>query len=278
MDSTPGAAVESEEEIERAGPPAMSMSSERTDYDDQEKMLSEYSKRDEEIEETVHESSERYERSQSFSSSEGTTTTNGTTSRTRPGDDWIRRDLFGGAMSMSLPKRFLDISDFRPVPDTQEVFTDADKDETVVVEILGFHEDQSDAEAASFFFTDLAEQSDATSFRVEKHLILDDDSVPLISPKHVKVAAIGSQDVPKFRDGKNAANRLRVYLAVMRLKQVEADVLVYVVSPVSISSLSSSSKVVGDDVLANGCDQALAENNWRSALKSFEIRDWSLFA
>ncbi len=30
------------------------------------------------------------------------------------------RGLFGGAITLSLPQRFLDVSDFRPVPDNQE--------------------------------------------------------------------------------------------------------------------------------------------------------------
>lgn len=33
----------------------------------------------------------------------------------------IPRHLFGGAMDLSLPARFVDVSDFRPVPDNQEV-------------------------------------------------------------------------------------------------------------------------------------------------------------
>jgi hypothetical protein len=44
--------------------------------------------------------------------------------------------LFGGAISAQLPARYVDVSDFRPVPDNQEVWTDADKDESVIVEIV----------------------------------------------------------------------------------------------------------------------------------------------
>lgn len=33
----------------------------------------------------------------------------------------VRRDLFGGAVTMALPARFEDISQFREVPDHQEV-------------------------------------------------------------------------------------------------------------------------------------------------------------
>ena len=46
------------------------------------------------------------------------------------------RQLFGGMASMQCPARLVDISDFRPVPDHQEVLTDASADQSVIVEIL----------------------------------------------------------------------------------------------------------------------------------------------
>jgi hypothetical protein len=36
-------------------------------------------------------------------------------------DDLVQRELFGGAILLGLPVRFTDVSDFRPVPDSQEV-------------------------------------------------------------------------------------------------------------------------------------------------------------
>ena len=45
----------------------------------------------------------------------------------------VQRDLFGGAIVAAFPARYLDVSDFRPVPDNQEVWTDANKDESVIV-------------------------------------------------------------------------------------------------------------------------------------------------
>ena len=38
----------------------------------------------------------------------------------------VPRSLFGGAITLSLPQRFLDVSDFRPVPDNQEACASAD--------------------------------------------------------------------------------------------------------------------------------------------------------
>lgn len=46
------------------------------------------------------------------------------------------RQLFGGMVSIQCPSRFVDVSDFRPVPDHQEVLADASADQSVIVEIL----------------------------------------------------------------------------------------------------------------------------------------------
>ena len=51
--------------------------------------------------------------------------------------DALRKvDLYGGALTATVPSRMADISDFRPVPDNQEVFGDADIDQSLVIEVL----------------------------------------------------------------------------------------------------------------------------------------------
>lgn len=51
-------------------------------------------------------------------------------------DQASRRPLFGGMASMTMPTRMQDVSDFRPVPDHQEVYSDGAVDQSVIVEIL----------------------------------------------------------------------------------------------------------------------------------------------
>jgi len=86
----------------------------------------------------------------------------------------VPRGLFGGAIMLSLPQRFVDVSDFRPVPDNQEacasaasgcylapqdghsrydldwyverqVYTDASVDQSLIVEVLVLHTMMHDA-------------------------------------------------------------------------------------------------------------------------------------
>jgi hypothetical protein len=46
------------------------------------------------------------------------------------------RSLYGGAISISLPKSFEDISNIRLVPDNQEVFVDRFSEDSVIIEVL----------------------------------------------------------------------------------------------------------------------------------------------
>jgi hypothetical protein len=47
----------------------------------------------------------------------------------------FERMLFGGAMSISLPSDFVDVSTVREVSDTQECWADAATDQSIVVEV-----------------------------------------------------------------------------------------------------------------------------------------------
>ena len=80
----------------------------------------------------------------------------------------IQRELFGGAIIISVPEQWRDVSLVRQIPDHQEcyqdcTFQDGSKFELqgtggcLVVEILGREEDVKDEDAALFFFRDLAE-------------------------------------------------------------------------------------------------------------------------
>ena len=46
------------------------------------------------------------------------------------------RELFGGGISVKVPKDFKDVSVFRQVPDHQEVFVSNESDDTLIIELL----------------------------------------------------------------------------------------------------------------------------------------------
>mmetsp|Transcript_14900 Transcript_14900/g.20293 ORF Transcript_14900/g.20293 Transcript_14900/m.20293 type:complete len:252 (-) Transcript_14900:129-884(-) len=93
-----------------------------------------------------------------------------------------KQDLFGGAISCSIPSQWRDVSAVRQVPDHQEVYQDcmtisspaaatsADYVGTggcLIVEILQRQDDVSDVDAAKFFFDDLADANGCAS--AEEH-------------------------------------------------------------------------------------------------------------
>ena len=69
----------------------------------------------------------------------------------------IKHSLFGGAITMSLPDNFEDVSSLRQVPDHQEVFVDKLTETSLIVEILNYEETITDENAASYYFEDLAQ-------------------------------------------------------------------------------------------------------------------------
>ena len=74
------------------------------------------------------------------------------------------RQLFGGAITMSLPASFEDVSVIRVVPDHQEVFVDRISDMSLIIEILGYESEVSDNDAAQHFFHDLAQCNEVWLF------------------------------------------------------------------------------------------------------------------
>lgn len=82
-------------------------------------------------------------------------------------EELVHRPLFGGALSVTIPARLDDISQFRQVPDTQEVFADANTDQSVVVELLEPCEAE-DGDAAKFHFNSLASDNEASETLFEE--------------------------------------------------------------------------------------------------------------
>eukprot|EP00899_Mesostigma_viride_P022547 jgi/Mesvir1/3477/Mv11968-RA.1 len=134
-----------------------------------------------------------------------------------------------------IPARFLDVSDFRPVPDNQEVLADGDRDQSIIIELLERAQHVPDAECASWFFHDLAGEMSAGSAALEGTRSLAPEEVPGLDPRIPKYAAVGSQLVAKYREGPEASNLVKVRMAVIRLGQPhDTDILITLYEPLAI--------------------------------------------
>jgi len=188
--------------------------------------------------------------------------------------------LFGGAISCSFPPRFKDVSDVREVPNNQEVFQDPNRDESFIIELLELKDNVADAGSARWFLEDLAgEQAAENSPVVQEESSVPAAHIPLLDETTTVNTVIGTMAIAKGRQGPEASNLVRVYLANIRLRGVETDILVTIYEPLAISEQSESAAAVGSGatVPATVAGCMAAADVFNQVLSTFRILDWSLF-
>jgi len=171
--------------------------------------------------------------------------------------------LFGGTLQCQVPINLVDVSNFRQVPDHQEVFVTPDSDDaTLSVEIVEHSEQVEDAKASQYYFEDLAAGNEAQSWTIER---VGNSDAPILQSKIVPVASVtlcaGIQyGVSKFHLA--GQNDLAVWLAIVRIPSHNADII-----------LSLSLPIRPTNVVVGGAEQI-----FNTILSSLSINDKSLFA
>eukprot|EP00850_Spirogloea_muscicola_P010069 SM000058S18499 [mRNA] locus=s58:223337:225567:+ [translate_table: standard] len=129
----------------------------------------------------------------------------------------------------------------------QEVFVDGARDESVIVELLELKPNVDDAAAAVWFLEDLATEQEATNAGtgLEASGPLLAEHVPLMDPAIAKSMAVGTLAISKYKQGPEASNIVKCHVAVLRLKNVNTDVLITVYEPLHISGHSEVAQTVG---------------------------------
>ena len=219
-------------------------------------------------------------------------------------------DLFGGAIVITIPSQWRDVSQVRQVPDNQEVYQDCTEESggVIVVEILQY---QDDAQDGTFFFNDLGEangiittttneqqeQSIIHSSRVvnllghaceegNKEQIFPELTLPPCTTLQSQVCAClvnGSQQVVKEKsrnasendnnndDNAAAAQWIDIEMCALRLKDIETDILITLSVPrKEDGGRANNSPVSGTTAEGRG-------DMFKQILASFNIRDYSLF-
>eukprot|EP00033_Pygsuia_biforma_P006058 GCRY01006727.1.p1 GENE.GCRY01006727.1~~GCRY01006727.1.p1 ORF type:complete len:189 (+),score=37.25 GCRY01006727.1:104-670(+) len=185
-------------------------------------------------------------------------------------------ELFGGAVVCDIPPRFFDISQLRQVPDNQEVFTDANRDETLVVELLALDHSVSDENCPKYYYDEQISDNEAkviTDFP-EEMVPLTPDTCPLLSEFEGSkgTAVFGRWAISKFKE--SARNEVSVCMAVVRLPQFETDLTLTLYHPVAIAPESSSF----ENIEKSG--ESLSEQDNKvffNAVKTFQLVDPGLF-
>ena len=176
------------------------------------------------------------------------------------------RPLYGGAITCDIKSDWRDVSDIRQVPDHQECYQELEG-AVLVVEILE-RQQISDADAAAYFFNDLAESNGSTENQFTPKSIPPGTNPVNINNGVVLCGGIGVQTVAMGRDHDIAGNPrqqevrlVQVELCVFRLANVGTDLLVTISKPINNASEMDS----------NGSEP------FQKAISSLQIKDWGLF-
>ncbi|KAL8248498.1 hypothetical protein R6Q59_005366 [Mikania micrantha] len=191
-----------------------------------------------------------------------------------------QRQLFGGAISTTFPLRFQDVSDIRQVPDHQEVFVDPARDESLIIELLEMKHDLADNGSATWFLQDLAtEQGAEGNIVTEQSPVFDAQGFVCNNMPSVITTATAQMAISKGRQGREAQNLVKVYLANLRLKGVGTDVLITAYEPVFISPSSESARSVGAGLTIPAIESGRTPmaDVFKQVVAAFKINDWNLF-
>ncbi|KAG9451253.1 hypothetical protein H6P81_011218 [Aristolochia fimbriata] len=197
------------------------------------------------------------------------------------GESCVDHPLFGGALSSAFPLRFQDLSTIRDVPNNQEAFADPNRDESIIFELLDLKNDVHDAGSAVWFLQDLATEQDADEGVVLEYTSTTEEVAALRyrDIPAILSTAIGQMAISKGRQGREAQNIVRVYLANVRLKGVGTDVLIAAYEPILINPLSESAQTVGAGLATPAIQMGSLPMSevFKTAVSSFRVHQWSLF-
>ncbi|KAI8376984.1 hypothetical protein BD560DRAFT_391333 [Blakeslea trispora] len=182
--------------------------------------------------------------------------------------------LFGGAIVSPVPDSFVDASQFRQIPDNQEVFVDMNTQQSLIFELLEQVEAKG-TDIAKFHFQQLADDNEASDAAVSFAAQLDPKEVcPLLPPSTTEIYILqGTQKVSKFNE-KQADNTVEIIMTIVRLVQVETDFVLSVNAPIQLASTSSEQEYAEG---TSPISIEMVKQEVLTALKGLQVKDWSLF-
>ncbi|CAN0923686.1 Probable ran guanine nucleotide release factor [Linum grandiflorum] len=195
-------------------------------------------------------------------------------------DSYSERPLYGGAISSIFPPRFEDVSNVRQVPDHQEAFVDPARDESLVFEVLELKNEVGDNGSAAWFLQDLVTEQDGEGFTLmEQSEVVEVPGLRYMNLPVTISTAVGQMAVSKGRQGREAQNIVKVYLANVRLKEVRTDMLITAYEPVLINPSSESASAVGAGLATSAAQSGVVPmaDVFKCAVSSFKVYDWNLF-
>lgn len=155
------------------------------------------------------------------------------------------------------------------MPDHQEVYADANSDQSIIIEI-NERQDVPDEECGRVFWSDLVRDGGAQAGDIIGPCKqLTPDACPLLPAPLYKCMLVGEQQVAKYKDA--ACNTVLIRMAVIRLPEHAADLVLTMNAPKIIAAKSSTAgaSLRGDEE----ADSLVFD----TLLRSFNVVDWGLF-
>ncbi|KAN0012410.1 hypothetical protein ACTFIU_007711 [Dictyostelium citrinum] len=186
-----------------------------------------------------------------------------------------KRQLYGGAIEIDIPKRFIDVTSYRHIPDHQELFSDEKSDQSVIIELNEIQDHIPNANAIKHHYEVLVEDAGIST---DKSVIINfrdltQTEMPHFDASIPKYVLLAQQKIAKFNE--TAENTINVYMALVRLEKSKTDLLITYNEAIALAPTSSSMAVVQNLTPSN--DQSKSEQLFLAMLKSFKIKDYSLF-
>ncbi|KAI0957111.1 hypothetical protein AcW1_005607 [Taiwanofungus camphoratus] len=173
------------------------------------------------------------------------------------------KELFGGAITISLPTNLIDASDLRQVPDTQEVFLYPDSEISIIVEVLQSVDTNNFQDTARFHFDSLAHDNDAEAKEI---LEISQASNGTGHSTPAPIVLHGTQSIRKFNSA--LPDEIRVLLAVYRIQGHDTDLVMTMNVPMKTS----------DSAAVSEAGWKAARDTFAAATQSLRIVDFGLFA
>ncbi|GKY95589.1 hypothetical protein MPSEU_000520200 [Mayamaea pseudoterrestris] len=182
----------------------------------------------------------------------------------------IPRQLFGGAVQVSLPIQYQDLALIRQVPDNQECWLDSARDALFVLECLEHDASLNFQEAARNSWIDLCNINESKQEDMEFTFAIDTGTVRGLPESAIIGCGYGFQRVKMGRavdineiPRQQEERRVQVEICVIRLPSVATDLLLTLSTPCCLNQQE------------NG-DHAYSAT-FQTILSSLEIKDWRLF-
>ncbi|KAE8844885.1 hypothetical protein PTNB85_03150 [Pyrenophora teres f. teres] len=183
--------------------------------------------------------------------------------------DFTNTPLYGGAITMDLPSNFADASQFRQIPDNQEVYLDNAGYSSIVVEILEYVEKPSDEEALQYHFADLVDGTgDATTVIEQTGASMKSlPSTPLLT-----LSFLQTPPSPNPHPNRKTPEYTYIHLLLLRLKERETDILITINVPHYPGEYNEPAEGQQETDLMRR-SHMIRER----LLDTFDVKEWGLF-